>query len=121
MSQHGEAYVFALHALPEEVRIVSRAAAPDQLGVARDPRVLGIALRQLALRRRKQFRVIEAADRRLAEGFHAFEPQAGLRWTNGDAELPMAMFHGFAGAMELVLHVGCTSTYLLEAEASIAA
>ncbi len=121
MSQHGEAYVFALHALPEEVRIMSRAAAPDQLGVARDPRVLGIALRQLVLRHGKQFRVIEAEDRRLAAGFHAFEPQGGLRWTNGDAELPMAMFRGFGGAMELVLHVGCTSTYLLEAEASIAA
>jgi hypothetical protein len=121
ISRHGEAYVFALCASPEEVRIVSRAAAPDQLGVARDPRVLGAALRQIALRNGTRFRVIKAADERLAEGFHAFEPQAGLRWTNGDAVLPMMMFHGLPGPMELVLHVGCTSTYLPEAEISVAA
>ena len=37
-------------ARPETVRIVSRGGAPQELGVARDPRVLGVALWRITLR-----------------------------------------------------------------------
>ena len=40
MARCGSAYVFALPALARSVRIVSRAAAPAKLGLARDPRRL---------------------------------------------------------------------------------
>jgi hypothetical protein len=103
------------------VRIVSRAAAPDELGVARDPRVLGIALRRIVLRQGTHFHMIKASDARLAEGFHAFEAANGWRWTSGDAVVPAASFERQTGPIELVLHVGCTSRYAVEADARSAA
>ncbi|HVC59617.1 MAG TPA: Hint domain-containing protein [Acetobacteraceae bacterium] len=113
-SSHGGAHIFRLPAGPEAVRVVSRAGAPAELGVARDPRVLGVALRRIAVRQGTRFRVMEAADPSLADGFHAFEPDNGLRWTDGDAALPRALFEGFGGPMELVLHVGGTTSYLAD-------
>ena len=44
-------YVFHLPAAPSDMRIGSRAAAPAELGLARDPRVLGVALRRLVVRK----------------------------------------------------------------------
>jgi hypothetical protein len=110
------AYVFRLPPRPSSVRIVSRAAAPAELGLARDPRVLGVALRRIALRQGTRFRVIEAADALLDKGFHAFEPDNGLRWTDGDATVPTVLFDGFDDPTELVLHVGCATQYLLFGE-----
>jgi hypothetical protein len=52
-----------------------------------------------------RFRVIEAADALLEDGFHVFEPDNGLRWTDGDAGVPPVLFDGFDGPPELVLHV----------------
>jgi hypothetical protein len=100
------------------VRVVSRAGAPAELGLARDPRVLGVGIRRIAVRQGTRFRVIEATDSALAEGFHAFEPENGLRWTNGNAALSSVLFEGFEGPVELVLHVGCTTHYPLVAEAA---
>jgi len=111
------AYVFHLPSRSSSVHIVSRAGAPAELGLARDPRVLGVAVERIALRQGTKFRVIDAADALLEEGFHAFEPDSGLRWTDGDACVPAALFDGFDGPMELVLHVGCTTQYVLFGEA----
>jgi hypothetical protein len=112
------AYVFRLPARPAlvrpgSVRIVSRSGAPAELGLARDPRELGVAVTWIALLQGAKFRVIEARDASLAEGFHDFEPDGGLRWTSGDAALPATLFEGFAGPTELVLHVACTTQYVL--------
>jgi hypothetical protein len=117
VSRHGEAYVFRLPAVAHSVRIVSRAAAPAELGVARDPRVLGVALRGITLLQGSRCRTIEMTDPALSEGFHAFEPGNGLRWTDGDAALPEAQFTAFEGAKEMVLHVGSTTQYPVWAEA----
>jgi hypothetical protein len=108
----GEAYVFRLSALPSELRIASRAAAPDELGLARDPRLLGVALRQIKLWQGRHVRVIEADDTRLSQGFHAFEAGSGLRWTDGNALLPASLFEGVVGPCELELRVGCTTRYV---------
>ena len=116
-STHGEAIIFALTASPREVRFVSRAASPDVLGVARDPRVLGVALRQIVLRQGARFQTIKARDARLAKGFHTFEAENGWRWTDGNAVMPGSMLERLIGPTELVLHVGCTSTYPIGAEA----
>jgi hypothetical protein len=48
----------------------------------------------------------------LVEGFHAFEPATGLRWTDGDARLPEALFAGFSGRVEVVVHLEGTATYV---------
>ena len=91
--------------------IVSRAAEPAKLGVARDPRLLGVALRRIILRQGTHFRVIEADDARLTHGFHGFEDCNGYRWTNGNAALPLEVFAEFVGPVELVLQVGCSAQY----------
>jgi hypothetical protein len=84
--------------------------------------VLGIALRQIVLRQGTRFHTIKASDARLAEGFHAFEPTNGWRWTSGDAVVPATLLARQIGPIELVLHVGCTSRYAIEADArSVAA
>ena len=112
-SRHGIAHVFQLPAERPFVRVVSRVGAPAELGVARDPRALGVAVRRIALRQGTRFRVIEAADSALAEGFHQYEQEGGLRWTDGDAALPPTLFEDFDGPVELVLHVGATTQYPL--------
>jgi hypothetical protein len=44
-----DAFVFALPTRPDAVRIASRAAVPQELGVARDPRSLRVALRRVVV------------------------------------------------------------------------
>jgi hypothetical protein len=107
----GEAYVFRLSMLPSALNIVSRAGAPAELGLARDPRVLGVALRRLVVRKGTKFRVTEANDNRLANGFHAFEADNGFRWTDGDATIPAELYGGFTAPVELVLLIGATAHY----------
>jgi len=118
VARHGEAHVFALprapvQGPPGQVRIVSRAAAPAELGLARDPRVLGVALRSIALYHGGRLQLIGSSDERLAHGFHLFEACNGLRWTSGDAIIPPALFQGLVGPIELVLHIGATTRYSL--------
>ena len=48
----------------------------------------------------------------LAEGFHQFEAAGGLRWTDGDAVLSGAAFAGFAGPVEVVIHLAGTARYV---------
>jgi Hint domain len=112
VSRLGEVYLFQLPAGREVVRIVSRSAAPDELGVSRDPRVLGVALRRIVFRQGTRFSVVKAPDDRLAEGFHGFESTGALRWTNGDALLPAALHNQYRGVVDLLLHVCATTRYL---------
>jgi hypothetical protein len=84
--------------------------------VASDPRCLGGAVRRVVARQRTRFRVVRADDALLADGFHPFEPETGPRWTDGDAVLPQAMFAGFAGACEVVVHLGGVATYVDDEE-----
>jgi hypothetical protein len=112
-----DVYVFGVCAgAGSEVRVVSRAAAPQEIGVASDPRCLGVAVRRVVVREGTRFRVVRADDALLADGFHPFEPETGLRWTDGDAALPQAMFAGFAGACEVVMHLGGTAVYVDDEE-----
>jgi len=114
--------IFRMSAPPAEVRIVSRADAPDELGHARDPRILGVALRRIIIWRGLRPTVVAADDPCLCDGFHAYEQENDFRWTNGDAILPASLFQGGDGAIGFELHVGCISHYRLpEAEGRMAA
>jgi T5SS/PEP-CTERM-associated repeat protein len=108
----GDAHVFRLGGRADRVQIVSRCGAPQELGLSNDPRCLGAAVRRVAVRQGTRFRAIEASDPRLADGFHAFERGEGVCWTNGDAAVPAALFEGFDGPIELVLHLGGTTRYV---------
>ena len=109
---HGLAHIFALPDAPKSVRVVSRACAPVELGLARDPRCLGIAVRRLVLRQGSRFRVMEAADKELTGGFHPYDGGNRYRWTDGDATVPVSLLADITGPSELVLHVGETARYI---------
>jgi hypothetical protein len=72
--RHGSLYGFRLPSTPKSVVIASREAVPAELGIARDPRSLGVALRQLTVRQGAEFVLLDADDERLTAGFHAYEP-----------------------------------------------
>lgn len=91
--------------------------APAELGLARDPRVPGVAVRQITLRQGRRCRVLDAADALLEDGFHGFELDNGLRWTDGDAGVPAALFDGFDGPANLLLHLGGNTRYPLFGQA----
>jgi hypothetical protein len=117
------AHVFRLPVADQitTVRIVSRAAAPDELGLARDPRSLGVALRRVVLRKGSRSRIVNVADDRLVEGFHGYEPDCGIRWTDGDAALPIDLFEDFAKGAELVLQLAGTARYVADVRCQEAA
>jgi hypothetical protein len=110
--QVGGVCVFRLTKPPSALCIVSRAAAPAELGLARDPRNLGVAVRRLVVRKGNRFVTVSANDGRLTHGFHAFEPDFGFRWTDGDAVIPAELYADFRAPFEVVLHIGATTLYL---------
>ena len=104
--------VFYIPGKPARVEIASRDAVPAELGLARDPRSLGVALRRIEVRRGESHATIEADDPRLTDGFHAFEPAAGIRWTNGKAAVPSEVLAvPGRGAVKLILTLGGTTRY----------
>ena len=114
VSWAGDVALFIARHSPADVRIMSRAAAPQELGLARDPRCLGVALRQIAVRQENRFRVIEANDAALTTGFYAYEADNGFRWTSGEAVLPPDLFAGHTGPLQIMLTVASTANYLDE-------
>jgi hypothetical protein len=115
---HGNVHAFRVPPRPGIVRIVSRAASPAALGLARDPRVLGVAVRRILLWDGPRVDLLEASDERLADGFHGYEPDNGIRWTGGDARLPDGLFAGRQDrSVQLDLHLGGTTPYPLPEDA----
>jgi hypothetical protein len=111
-SRTGAFHVFRLAATPDVACIASRAGAPQELGLARDPRGLGVALRRIIIRQGVRARTIEADDSRLANGFHAFEVANGFRWTDGNAVLSASLFADFSGPLEVILECGGVARYV---------
>ena len=121
MEVQGLVRVFRLSGRPESVHLASREVVPAELGIARDPRSLGVALRRMAVRQGSRFDVLLANDARLTEGFHAYEEAANLRWTDGLAGLPVDAFAQFSGEVEVVLTLAGTTNYPLIGSESVAA
>ena len=119
-ARHGATYVFDLPRIPASTRIVSRAAVPAELGLARDPRALGVAVRRIVLRQGARFEIVPAWHPGLTAGFHDLEAVNGFRWTDGNAALPAPLFSRFDGPVELVLEIACTTRYPLFGEAKAA-
>jgi hypothetical protein len=109
--RRGTACVFDLPSRPRDVRIVSRAAAPQELGLGRDPRRLGVAISRIALLVGGRLKVVAAGEASLKHGFHAFEPDCGFRWTDGDAWVPPTLFEEMAGPGRLELTVTSAAKY----------
>ena len=109
--RQGAVYVFRLLPGRRSVVIASRAAVPAELGFARDPRSLGVALRRVAVRQGSKFILIDADDKRLAAGFHDYEPAENIRWTDGYAELPIQAFARVGAGAEVAIHLGGSTRY----------
>jgi hypothetical protein len=108
-----DSMTFHIPAMPSELRIVSRDGIPAELGLSRDPRALGVALRRMELYRGPYAAVVMADDPRLTNGFHGYEPGDALRWTNGDATVPAETVTSCGrGALKLVLFLGGATRYL---------
>jgi hypothetical protein len=73
------------------------------------------------VREGSRYRVIDATDERLLDGFHAFEAGGGYRWTDGNAAIAAELYAGFQAPMELVLYVAATTRYLADGVARQAA
>ncbi|HEY3846799.1 MAG TPA: hypothetical protein VGL95_06770, partial [Acetobacteraceae bacterium] len=112
VARYRDWWSFGLRDTPETVRIISRSAAPQELGISRDPRSLGVAVRQIIVRQGTCVRRQTANDPTLEIGFHGFEPEQGIRWTNGDATVPATLFSGLLGSFELVLQLGGSANYV---------
>lgn len=110
--------VFALPPGPRAVHIKSRETVPAELGLARDPRSLGVGVRRITLRHAGRATMIEAADPRLVNGFHGYEPAEDMRWTNGDAALPVALLEGVSEGAMLVVELAGATQYPLFDEAA---
>ena len=110
-------WVFPLSVTQRQVRIVSHAVVPAELGLAREARPLGVAIRRIAFWQGAAVRMLDAADPRLAVGFHSFEPDNGYRWTDGDAEVPAELFARANGPFRLELELAETTRYPLLAAA----
>jgi hypothetical protein len=81
------------------------------MGLSRDPRCLGVALRQITVTRGTQIRTIKAEDALLQDNFHGYEADNDIRWTYGDAGVPARLFEGFTGPLEIALRVGGKTYY----------
>jgi hypothetical protein len=112
IERHDDMHVFRLRARPRNVRIRSRAGVPQELGIARDNRPLGVTLRQIVLAEPGRRSVIEAAAASLVDGYHAFEADNGIRWTDGDAAVPADLFAGMNSPGMLLLRLGGSTQYL---------
>ncbi len=111
IERRDDVYVFRLPRRPRTVRIGSRAAVPQEIGIARDARQLGVAVRRIMLAEVRRRQTIEADAVSLSDGFHAFEADSAIRWTDGDAAVPTELFAKMSGPGMLLVHLGGATQY----------
>ncbi len=114
----GNWHVFNLPKSDADIRIRSRSVCPAEAGTARDPRMLGVAIREIRTVAGATLRLAAASEASFGLGFHAYEADNGYCWTDGDAELPAALVAGIGGAFTLEIAVGGTMRYPVVAEAA---
>ena len=104
--------VFRVRTRPRSIRIRSRSVVPQEQGLSRDARSLGVAVRRIVLAQpRRQWEIYADADS-LVDGYHAFETDNGIRWTNGDAAVPTELFAGLSSPGMLMVHLGGATQYV---------
>lgn len=95
---------FLVPADARSIRILSDANIPAFVGINGDRRMLGVCIEKMTLSDGfSGERDIAMSDARLSEGFHDFEHEEGQRWTNGNANLPAALFEGMDGTVMLTI------------------
>ena len=110
--RYGMKCVFPLPQSASKMVVASRAASPAELILARDPRMLGVAVKRILLFQAAKVVAIEADDPMLSDGFHGFEPDQGHRWTSGSGVLPPSLLARLPGADQLVIELNGTGLYI---------
>lgn len=105
-------YTFLLPAGCDTVRLVSRASSPNEVVPwAEDRRRLGLCVRRIQLRAGEMITDLPLDRPDLTQGWWGVERhgQAVVRWTDGDATLPV----GDGGARILEITAGCLDAYVV--------
>jgi len=113
----GGRVVFALSGIAPEVRLVSRGQSPAEARPwLNDPRRLGLRVRRIVLRGAGETREIAMDHPDFARGWWDVERDgpALIRWTDGDAVLPLPRMRGPA---LLEIHLAGAMTYVEDAVA----
>ncbi len=105
-----DSFVFPLMLPCADLRLMSRSARPYDIGLGEDTRQLGYRVRALTLLCGGQQMPIPLDHPGLVQGFHQVEHN-GMRWTDGAASLPDAVFAVGNGPAELVVHGHAMETY----------
>jgi len=105
----GSRYLFSLGEAPREIRLSSATFCPFEIGIGRDERTLGVAVKGLLLRGKGVTTWIEHLCPLLADGWNGAE--ANFRWTGGDAVIPLLGLP--SGAFTLEADIALTGEYPL--------
>ena len=109
--RRGHLLVFPLQFPCGDIRLVSRHARPEVLGINRDMRQLGLRVRELRVVRGAEVVDVPLGHPDLHEGFHPLEDGVA-RWTTGDALVPSHLLGDGTGPAELHLAVWSLPRYL---------
>ena len=104
-TRQGAVWIFPLHVPCPELRLISRAGRPDELGLNADGRRLGVCLVAITLMRGGEQQTIPLDHPALDEGLHDVEA-TGKRWTDGSMVLPASLLGPGEGTAEL--HILCS-------------
>jgi uncharacterized repeat protein (TIGR03803 family) len=110
---HGT-YRFPLVRTPASLAISSRSVVPMEIGLCRDPRRLGVAVRSVELRGPGCSLRLDYDCAWLSEGFNAPEPALRGRWTDGLAPIPQGALALFPDGIEITIEVCSTTRYAID-------
>ena len=111
-ARDGGTFAFRLPRVHTSARIVSRAAIPQELGLARDDRMLGVAVHRFVVSDARRRRPIDAESALLTDGYHGYEPENAIRWTDGNAAIPHELLKSVDGPGTLTVVTGGGTRYL---------
>jgi hypothetical protein len=111
--------IFRIPLPARDVRLVSRAERPQEIGISDDPRLLGFGVTQLMLEQDGTKVNMPIAAPELLDGFYECEHGA-FRWTNGNAVLPNMLFAGAHGVVTLGVGGFALPTYRMRADTAAA-
>jgi glycosyltransferase involved in cell wall biosynthesis len=103
-AKDGRTYWFEMPAAPGRIRLRSRHVVPIAQGIGQDARRLGVPVRRIICRHGSSELICRAEAAHLCDGFH--HPGDGLRWTDGNADLPARLFAFFDRPFQLGIELG---------------
>ncbi|MDO6413647.1 Hint domain-containing protein [Sphingomonas sp. BIUV-7] len=107
--QHDDTYLFEIEACGEMI-LASKSVIPAEIGMCRDHRRLGVAIRRYWIEDATSRDMVPFHSSALTNGFYAPEEKDGIRWTDGSAALP-AHERQQGRRVTLGVELGCRARY----------